>query len=760
MAHTLTVVAALAHELAESSTPQQTMQTVVTRLRELFDAAVCSIYLRHPDHERLDLVATEGLSPEAVGQVSLAIDEGIVGRVARSMRPINVADAARHKDYIYIPQTHEEPFHQFMAAPLIHQRQLVGVIAVQGRNQDVYDTDAEALLITLSAQLASSLHPWQQGGQWQRGLNKRYRRYTGIPAASGIGVGRLLPIGLEHSLERQKKELTDNPAAEALLFEQACAALDEELSDASERLARQGNSEISSLLSIYQMMLQSPELKQGVLDLISQGQATCWALRNTVKALAAVFEAADDPYLNARQEDIRHIGDRLLQHLRKENPLAQVRTDKDLILVGKQISITDLASLPIERIRGMVCTEGSALSHTAIVAKALGITAVMGVEGIDIPRYSGQTVLVDGYRGVVFCRPDRTLQKAYRKLQAAEQQLNSELAQLRDLPALTPDGVKIRLMANTGLLADVSPGLACGAEGIGLYRSEMPFMQHHSFPTEDEQYNVYQQVLDAYQPMPVYMRILDIGGDKQLPYFEINEDNPYLGWRGIRLMLDNTSLLISQLRAMFRASEGLDNLRVLAPMVSRVDEMVLFRDIVQSVHKELEEEGLKLAKPRIGMMLEVPSVLFMLPQLATLVDFISIGSNDLTQYLLAVDRTNTRVAELFDHLDPAVLRALHQVIQQCQPLGLELSLCGEMASDPAAALLLLGLGFKQLSLAAHQIPKIKWLIRSVNQQQAAAIVQECLLMSSASEVRQHTEAALASLGLSRLAKGGDLPAKK
>lgn len=755
MAHTLSVVASLAHELAESGTPQQTMQTVVTRLRAIFDAAVCSIYLCRPDQERLDLVATEGLSPEAIGQVSLGKDEGLIGRVARTMRPVNVADAASHENYIYIPQTHEEPFHQFLAVPLIYQRQLVGVLALQGREQESYDADAEALMVTVSAQLAGALRSLQQSGQWQKGLNKRYRRYQGIKASTGIGVGRLLPIGLDYQLDKQKKAQAEDPQQDTLRFEQACDALNQELQEASERLAREGNSEISSLLSIYQMMLQSPELKQGVLEIIGQGFTVFWALKKTVQSLAAVFEAAADPYLNARQEDIRHIGNRLLQYLHKDNPLAQVRTDKDLILVGRQISITDLASLPIERIRGLVCTEGSALSHTAIVAKALGITAVMGVEGIDIPRYSGQVVLVDGYRGLVFCRPDRALQKAYRKLQAAELQLDSELAQLRDLPALTPDGVRIKLLANTGLLADVSPGLACGAEGIGLYRSEMPFMQHQNFPTEDEQYHVYQQVLDAYKGMPVYMRILDIGGDKQLPYFEISEDNPYLGWRGIRLMLDNTSLLISQLRAMFRASEGLDNLRVLAPMVSRVEEVTLFRQLVQQVYNELCEEGLQLAKPKVGMMLEVPSVLFMLPQLAPSLDFISIGSNDLTQYLLAVDRTNKRVADLFDHLEPSVLRALHQVIQQCQPLGLELSICGEMASDPAAALLLLGLGFRQLSLAAHQIPRIKWLIRSVNQQQAAALVQECLLLSNASEVRQRTEQVLTEQGLLRLAQGAE-----
>jgi len=752
MAHTLSVVATLARELAESSTPQQTMQTVVTRLRSLFDAAVCSLYLLSPDDDRLDLVATEGLSPEAIGQVSLRMNEGIIGLVARSMRTVNVADAACHESYIYIPQTHEEPFHQFLAAPLIYHRQLIGVLAVQGPQSEVYDSDAEALLVTISAQLASSLHPLQQKGQWQNSNRKRYQRYSGIRAASGIGVGRLLPIGLAYSLDEQKEEYTDDPDKQTERFEQACAALDEELSDASERLERQGNSEISSLLGIYQMMLQSPELKQGVLDLIQQRQTACWALRNTVASLAAVFEAASDPYLNARQEDIRNIGNRLLQHLKRKNPIEQIQPSEDLVLAGRQISITDLATLPIERIRALVCTEGSALSHTAIVAKALGITAVMGVEGLDLNAHEDQIVLVDGYRGDVICQPDQTLQKAYLKLQAAEQQLNTELEQLRDQPAVTPDNVRIKLLANTGLLADVSPGLACGAEGIGLYRSEMPFMQHHNFPTEDEQYQTYLQVLSAYQPRPVYMRILDIGGDKQLPYFEIQEDNPYLGWRGIRLMLDNTSLLITQLRAMLRASEGLDNLCVLAPMVARVEELALFRDIVKRVHSELDSEGYSLAMPKIGMMLEVPSVLFMLPQLAPLLDFISIGSNDLTQYLLAVDRTNTRVAELFDHLDPSVLRALQQVQQQCQPLGVELSLCGEMASDPAAALLLVGLGFKQLSLAAHQIPKIKWLIQSVSQQQAAELVEECLQMKSAQEIRARTDQALVDLGLGRLAK--------
>ncbi|MBY4677760.1 phosphoenolpyruvate--protein phosphotransferase [Marinobacterium arenosum] len=753
MPHSLSAVASLTHALAEAGNAHEAMGTVVSRLKALFQVPVCSLYLRNPDSNQLELVASDGLAADAVGRVAISMEEGVVGLIASSMRPLNLADAPRHDRFIYIPETHEEPYHQFLGAPMIYLRQLVGVLVVQGTEQELFGKDAEALLVTVAAQLAATLYPLQQSGRWKRATGnggKRYQRHKGIKAASGIGVGRLLPLGLQRSLQQISEEPGQGIDLERASFADASQALNDELQEANDRLSLEGDSELGSLLGIYQMMLASPELQQGVQQGIQQGQSASWALRNTVEQLAGFFQAANDPYLKARQEDIRNIGNRLLQHLcRRENPL-DLAGDDELILAGELISITDLASLPTDRVRGLICSQGSALSHTAIVAKALGIAAVMGVEGLDLEAMAGQPVIVDGYRGECISRPNRSLLAEYRRLQAAEQQLNTELQDLKELPALTSDGFQVRLMANTGLLADVSPGLACGAEGIGLYRSEIPFMQLHNFPTEEDQYQVYRQVLEAYAPRPVTMRILDIGGDKQLPYFEINEENPYLGWRGIRFMLDNTSLLVTQLRAMMRASEGNDNLLLLAPMVGRLDELESFRQIAERVRNDLLQEGYQIAELQIGIMIEVPSTLFILPQLAPLLDFVSIGSNDLTQYLLAVDRNNPRVASLFDNLDPAVLRALQQIVQQCRPLGLKLSLCGEMASDPAAALLLLGMGFRQLSLAAQQIPKIKWLIRTVSQAQAADLLERCLQLRNATEVRALAEQTLTELGLDRL----------
>lgn len=754
MNHSLSVIASITNEIAQAHNAQQAMQIVVNRIRNLFNVSVCSLYLFNSNSQRLEMVATDGLSQSAIGTVSLGIDEGVVGLIGRSMHPVNIANASQHEDFIYIPETQEEPFSQFMGAPLIHLRQLVGVLVIQGTDEQRFSTDGEALMVTISAQLAGTLATLQQSEQWHHQPGEHSIRYKGIKAASGIGVGRVVPIGLQDNLATLEQEQASSLEEEQEDFRQATKAVDEELTDAADRMALEGNHEISSLLQIYQMMLNGSELQQGVQQGILAGQSASWALHECIETLAAAFEAADDPYLNARQEDIRNIGNRLLQHLQRKGKTNELAGDDPLILAGKQISITDLASLPVERIRGLICTGGSALSHTAIVAKSLGIAAVMGVESFDPSRCSDSTVIVDGYRGECIKHPSTPLLDEYLRLQNAEQQLNKDLCVLKDKPAVTTDGTAVRLMANTGLLADVSPGLASGAEGIGLYRSEMPFMQHSNFPTEDEQYAIYHQVLEAYAPRPVYMRILDIGGDKQLPYFEINEENPYLGWRGIRLMLDNTSLLVSQLRAMMRAAEGLDNLQILAPMVARIEEMEMFRLIANRVYDELLEDGFNISQPKIGMMLEVPSVLFLLPELAPLLDFISIGSNDLTQYLLAVDRNNPKVASVFDNLDPAVLRALHSIAQSCQQHQLELSLCGEMASDPAAALLLVGMGFTQLSLAAHQIPKIKWLVRHVSQAQAQQLLEEAMQLPSAQQIRQHTDCYLAEHNLSLISNPG------
>ncbi|MEQ8803468.1 MAG: phosphoenolpyruvate--protein phosphotransferase, partial [Haliea sp.] len=411
--------------------------------------------------------------------------------------------------------------------------------------------------------------------------------------------------------------------------------------------------------------------------------------------------------------------------------------------------VSDIAACDPQRLVGIVCYEGSSLSHTAVLANALGIPAVMGtgkLKGID----NGSPLIVDGNTGQVILFPSSSVRLEFERLQRAEQLLKGELAGLRDQPATTTDGERVRLLANTGLLADISPGLANGAEGIGLYRTEMPFMVSETFPSEEEQLHIYSQVLAAYRGRPVYMRILDIGGDKPLPYFPIHEENPALGWRGIRFCLDNSSLLMTQVRAMLRAAAGGEELHILLPMVSNTGEINAFHDVLQDALQQLRDEGVSVLRPQVGIMVEVPAAISLLPAWAPKLDFVSIGSNDLSQYLLALDRNNPRVAGAYDHIHPAVLQEIARITATAKRAGLPLSLCGEMASDPAAVVFLLGIGIRKLSMSASKLPRIKWLLRSMAASDAAGLAQQALTLDNSADIRRLFEDALHQRGLGRL----------
>ncbi len=752
MLHSISTLTSLVQDISRAENAIVAMRQIVVKLTELFSVPVCSLYLKSSSEQRLVLAATAGLADVAVGKVSLALNEGLVGKIGRTLHPLNLADAPTHDKFVFIPETHEAPYHQFMGVPLIHLRELIGVLVIQGTEQQRFSQDAEAFMVTIASQLAGTLQSIQRSGAWlpQQPATLEIDRYSGVKSAPGIGCGRLEVLHLNLSLQDITQQRSTSIDAELARFESAVARLKDELSLGASRLGDNLPSDVANLFSVYLMMLQSPELHDRTVQHIQQGFKASWGLRETVEELAGAFDQATDPYLRARGEDIRNIGNRLLRHMLSKSPLDTASEQRELVLASDLISIADLSIYRPEQIKGIICTAGSALSHTGIVANALGIPAVMGVSRLDLKKFDGEEVVVDGYRGECILHPSPTLLNEYRRLQHADAQFIDQLACLRDLPAETLDGVRVQLLTNTGLLADVTPGRKHGAEGVGLYRSEIPFMLHDSFPTEDEQYEIYRQVLHAYAPLPVSMRTLDIGGDKQLPYFEIREDNPFLGWRGIRFTLDNTSLLVTQLRAMLRANVDNDNLRLLVPMVSRIDELESFVRIVDDTLEELQSEGVTVVRPPIGMMVEVPSAVLLLPRMLKYVDYVSIGSNDLTQYLLAVDRNNPKVSALFDNLNPVMLVALEQIVAHTRAATVPLSLCGEMASDPAAVLLLLGMGLRSLSLSAHSIPKIKWLIRSVNFTDAQALLHKAQKLSSEAEIRALMSEELKRLGLKNL----------
>jgi len=420
------------------------------------------------------------------------------------------------------------------------------------------------------------------------------------------------------------------------------------------------------------------------------------------------------------------------------------------ILVSEELSAAMLAEVPKHQLVGVVSAKGSAHAHVAILARAMGLPAVMGVIDLPFAELDQQELIIDGYNGKVFSNPSDALRERYQEIVREEVQLSEGLESIKDLPCETSDGKRVALWVNTGLMTDVLRSLERGAEGIGLFRTEVPFLLRDSFPTEREQTDIYRQQLEAFHPKKVTMRTLDIGGDKPLSYFPIKEDNPFLGWRGIRVSMDHPEIFLAQVRAMLRASVGLNNLQILLPMISTVLEVDESIGLIQRAHSELVEDGLDMELPPIGVMIEVPAMAWQVDILAKRSDFISVGSNDLTQYMLAVDRNNPRVSNLFSTMHPAVLRVMKKIADDVHAAGKHLSICGEMAGNPAAAVLLVAMGYDILSMNATNLLKVKSVIRNISSQQAQNMLERALQMEDTQSVKDMMEQELDSIGVGRL----------
>jgi phosphotransferase system enzyme I (PtsP) len=477
------------------------------------------------------------------------------------------------------------------------------------------------------------------------------------------------------------------------------------------------------------------------------------AVRDTVIGHARVFETMEDEYLAARAEDIRALGRRIVHELYEETPTKASDFPDRCVLVGEEIGIADIAAVPRQRLAGIISCRGSQFSHTAVLARAMGVPAVVDVGELPLAQLSGHTVIVDGYRGRIFFEPPKPVLAEFRQIELADLQLTADLRALKDEPAVTPDGFRVHLHVNTGMLSDITPSLESGAEGVGLYRTEFPFMIRESFPGEDDQYRIYREVLSAFAPRPVTMRTLDIGGDKPLPYFLVEEANPFLGWRGIRFTLDHPEIFLTQLRAMLRADVGLHSLRLLLPMITNVAEVDDTVRLLDRAIKELTDEGHAVHRPPIGVMIEVPSAVFAAPRLADRVDFLSVGSNDLTQYLLAVDRSNARVAGIYDSLHPAVLDAVRETYSAARARGKGVSVCGDIGGDPCGAVLLVGMGFTWFSVTAHNLPRVKRIIRTMPRTRCEGLLAQALRCNDGAEARALVRADLERAGLGEFVRG-------
>jgi len=745
----------IVQEVNDAKDLAEALQIIVKRVKLSMNVDLCSVYLTDHPNRRNVLMASDGLNPASVGKVALQFGEGITGLVSEKQEVVNIADAPNHPRYKFIPDTGEEVFHSYLGVPIIHHRKMLGVLVVQRHESQTFDEDSVTFLITIAAQLSGAIaHAEASGGvSMLEETTLRTAPFTGQPGAPGVGVGNAFVIYPSADLNAIPDRTISNIEKEENVFRQAVDGVKDEINSLMERLTASLPAEERALFDAYLLMLENESLVGDVIERIRKGNWASGALRDTIRDHVRAFEAMEDPYLRERGEDIKDLGRRILVRLQSGGDAGPRNYPRNTVLVGSEITAAMLAEVPITQLAGVISVTGSRTSHVAILARAMGIAAVMGAD-IPVSRIDGLEIIVDGYRGQIYVSPSKVLLEEFNRLAKEEQELSADLASLWDLPSETPDGLHVPLHINSGLLADLIPKETNGAEGIGLYRTEFPFMIRDRFPGEEEQLQIYRQVLSSFHHGPITLRTLDVGGDKALPYFPIKEDNPFLGWRGIRITLDHPEIFLVQLRAMLRASEGLNNMQLLLPMINSVHEVDDSLVILKRAYEELVEEGYKIVMPKVGVMIEVPSAVYQVREIARRVDFISIGTNDLTQYLLAVDRNNSRVAESYDALHPAVLRALVQIVDGAHMENRPVSVCGEMAGDPASAILLIGMGVDSLSMSVANLPRIKWVVRNFTSGRARRLLKEALTFETAPRIRDSLNVILEEAGLGGLVRAG------
>lgn len=729
------------------------LKLIVSRVSTALGTQVCSVYLFDADMGAHVLMASEGLKSESVGRVSLHTGEGLVGLVAKHAEPINLSDASKHPSFYYLQDTGEEEFNSFLGVPIIHHRAVLGVLVVQQRERRRFDEGEEAFLITLSAQLSAVIALAEATGAIE-GLSPSGQKtadtvFPGVSGSSGVAMGKAVVVFPHADLNQIPQRPAKDIEHEVSFFKTCLEAVRKDINELYDKLAGQIPEEERQLFNVYARMLDDNALGNEVVARIREGIWAQGALAYVANEHVRSFEAMSDTYLRERAVDIKDLCSRVLFYLQAREPV-EIEYQDDTILVSEELTPSMLAEAPKEKLKGLISVKGSGNSHVAILARTMGIPTVMGAVNLPYSQLEGRSLVVDGYRGEVITSPSAELRARYQEVLKEQDRLVAGLEVIKDEPCETTDGHRVKLWVNTGLMSDVMQSLDLGAEGIGLFRTEVPFLLSERFPSEQEQYQIYREQLQAFAPKLVTMRTLDVGGDKALSYFPIEEANPFLGWRGIRVTLDHPEIFMAQIRAMLRASEGLNNLQIMLPMISNVSEVEKAQELIKKAHRELTQEGVKVDYPAVGVMIELPAAVYQTAELARRVDFVSVGSNDLTQYLLAVDRNNPRVANLYSAFHPAVISALKQVVSLAKQEGKPVSICGEMAGDPGAALLLIAMGFDVLSMNASTLLKVKSVVRSVSMEVAKDLLEQVSELDDAQTIRSAIDMALYNAGVDRL----------
>lgn len=751
----LTSLRRIIHEMDLATDLPAALNLVVKYVHEELPVDTCGLFLLDEERVEYVLMAASGLSNALIGKLRIKLGEGLIGLVGEREEPINLADATAYSDTLDL---NDGEYHGFIGIPILYQGHLLGVLVAQQKKSQPFDPDTTSLLMTLAVQLASDIAEGCAKGGLQTAIKNKQRRVkelNGLPGSPGVAIGKGVVFFSPADLNAVPDRTITQIKKEQKLFEEALLKARAEIHQLQIRAQSLLSVAEQALFDAYMRILDSRSLMSEITEEIAAGQWAQGALKRVIKRHILHFEAFEDPYLRERAADFRDLGLRILTHLQTEKVRPVAEYPKKTILISDEVTASNILEVPRERLVGIISGSGSAYSHVAILARSLGVPAVMGLTGVIIDQLSHKELIVDGYNGQVYVAPVPALKKEFQALILEEQQLDAELAELKNLPAETQDGHRISLFINTGLLLEGELAtFGAEAEGVGLYRTELAFMVRDRFPSEKEQQILYQQLLSAFFPRPVVMRTLDIGGDKTLPYFPVEEPNPFLGWRGIRVSLDHPEIFLQQIRAMLCASVGLDNLSILLPMITNVSEVEQSLCLIKQGYLELVEDNPTLKMPKIGLMVETPAAVYQAYEMAKRVDFLSVGSNDLIQYLLAVDRNNPHVAATYTGYHPAVLRSLQQAVKSCHKAKKPISICGEMASDPLMVLLLLAMGFDGLSMSPRSLLRVKWVIRKVTFERAQQILKQVLKMDDAVEIRNYLEMVVEEHGLAGLIRAG------
>ena len=713
------------------------LQEVAFSIAEHMAADVCSIYIYDEIEQTLSLRATQGLDTRAIGIVKLSLEEGITGQALRELRPICVGQASVESAYKFFPGIREEQYEAFLAVPILRGQRRIGVLVVQASEQDYFKENDVSALRAIAMQLATMfesvklLKEARQGGAVLESNTTDLKQdiLRGRSASKGVakGVSCVLDLGAEeHALQMQ----TDALGVDMAAFDEALQRTIEQI-QALQLMMSEKLADVAVLIfSAHLLILEDDQFTGRIRELISEGKAAFHAIHVVVDEYVEIFSSSSVPMIREKVLDVKDLGNRLGRNLCSEEEFNSDYGGQ--IIAVRELLPSDILKFSAEQVEGLIICSG-VTSHNAIICRSLGIPMVaISRDAFDgIP--DGVLILMDATQGIIYVEPSDEIITKYQELEQTWQVLNdaSDVQEVRR----TSCGKVVEIMANINLLSDLEPAQHFKANGVGLYRSEFPFIVRNDFPSEEEQTHIYSRLVENMRGRPVTLRTLDIGGDKMLSYYSnVTEANPFLGMRAIRFSLQNREIFSQQLRAFLRAGVKVDA-RIMFPLIASVDDFLAAREIVWECMDELESQGLAVNREtQLGVMMELPSAVEVAEELANEADFLSIGSNDLVQYMLAVDRTNEQVSALYKSHHPAILRAIHRIVVAAQRAGKPVSICGDLATEAHMIPFLLGIGLRTFSIDIRSAPSIERTIASIDIAEAEQLAIRLLTMGRISEI--------------------------